>query len=184
MSQADDYKKFRNIFRAVYMSDVPDDQVYKVVDKLNEEKSVHEYPTPEQIEAARKSICESEDERILSLMTEENESEDERIISLMTEENTDIINLSVDKEIEYISNTIRNALGVNLIGQGDLALAEENYIKQFKEDKEFLHSFFYQKVKEHLEEKGIDTSILEIKIKQLEVSFGADSFEIESDKKL
>jgi len=169
MSQADDYKKFRNIFRAVYMSDVPDDQIYKVVAKLNEDKSVHEYPTPEQIEAAKKSICESEDERILSLMTEEN---------------TDIINLSVDKEIEYISNTIRNALGVNLIGQGDLALAEENYIKQFKEDKEFLHSFFYQKVKEHLEEKGIDTSILEIKIKQLEVSFGADSFEIESDKKL
>jgi hypothetical protein len=103
---------------------------------------------------------------------------------IKTEENTEIINLSVDKEIEYISDTISNVLGVNLIGQGNLALAEENYIKQFKENKEFIHSFFYQKIKEHLEEKGIDTSNIEIKIKQLEVSFGADSFEIESDKKL
>jgi len=65
MSQDSDSK----IFESVYMSDVPDDQVYKVVGKLIKEKSAHEYPTPEQIEAARKSICESEDERILSLMT-------------------------------------------------------------------------------------------------------------------
>ena len=95
MSQNNDDEKFSKIFQAVYMSDLSDDEVYKVAGKLMKEKSIHNHPTPEQIEAARKSICEAEDEHILSLMTESN---------------TETLNLSLEKE--HMTKLIASGLNV------------------------------------------------------------------------
>jgi hypothetical protein len=76
------------------------------------------------------------------------------------------------EEVEYVAQKLREVLNCNLLGQGDLALAEEIAKKQFNDDREFMRSVFYQKVKEHLESKGIDTSDLDIKITYFQVSYG------------
>ncbi len=93
-------KNFSEIFQAVYMSDCSDDEVYRVVGKLMKEKTVNNYLTPEQIEAARKSILEAEDERILSLMKESNTEMLD--LSLEKEHMTKLIasGLNVEKELE------------------------------------------------------------------------------------
>lgn len=92
----------------------------------------------------------------------------------MTKDNKaqEINNSIVVEEVEYVAQTLRDVLSNNLIGQGNLVLAEEIARKQFQDDHEFMQSIFYQKIKEHLESKGIDTSNLEIKLKDFQISYG------------
>ena len=124
-------------------------------------------PTPEQIEYARKSILEAEDDLILgALKNAANHS----------------INLDVDEEIKYVSDTIRNALGVELIGQGDPSLAQEVLKKQFNDSKELLKTVIGEKIKEHLEENGIDSSDVEITIQDCKVSYENGSIVVEEIK--
>ena len=97
-------------------------------------------------------------------------------------EQDDNINLDVDEEIKYVSDTIRNVLGVELIGQGNPSLAQEVFKKQFNGSKDLLKTVIGEKIKEHLEENGIDSSDVEITIQDCKVSYENGSIVVEEIK--